>query len=100
MRMTREELKEKWFTSWNDSRNDIVAVNYGDEPLFRYDQEKYEKFQKLTGTMANIEAIDAYIYTQNGNYDEYRTFAGTVKIAENGRVLCGDVNVKYRGKNI
>lgn len=24
MRMTREELKEKWFTSWNDSRNDIV----------------------------------------------------------------------------
>ena len=98
MRMTREELKEKWFTSWNDSRNDIIAVNYGDEPLFRYDQEKYEKFQKLTGTMANIEAIDAYIYTQNGNYDEYRTFAGTVKIAENGRVLCGDVNVKYRGK--
>ena len=34
MRMTREELKEKWFTSWNDSRNDIVAVNYGDEPLY------------------------------------------------------------------
>lgn len=98
MRMTREELKEKWFTSWNDSRNDIVAVQYGDEPLFRYDQEEYEKFQKLTGTLANIEAVDAYIYSQNGNYDEYRTLVGTVKIAEDGRVLCGDVNIKYRGK--
>ena len=98
MRMTREELKEKWFTSWNDSLHDIVAVNYGDEPLFRYDQEEYEKFQKLTGTLANIEAVDAYIYSRNGNYDEYRTLVGTVKIAEDGRVLCGDINVKYRGK--
>ena len=55
MRMTREELKEKWFPSWNESRHDIVAVNYGDEPLIRYNQEEYEKYQKLTGTLANLE---------------------------------------------
>ena len=98
MRMTREELKEKWFTLWNDSLHDIVAVQYGDEPLIKYTQNEYEKFQKLTGTLANIEAVAAYIYSQNGNYDEYRTLVGSVNIAEDGRVLCGDVNVKYRGK--
>ena len=98
MRMTREELKEKWFPSWNESRHDIVAVNYGDEPLIRYNQEEYEKYQKLTGTLANLECPNAYIYSQNGNYDLYRTLIGEVYIAEDGRVLCGDVNVKYRGK--
>ena len=80
MRMTREELKEKWFTSWNDSLHDIVAVQYGDEPLIKYTQNEYEKFQKLTGTLANIEAVAAYIYSQNGNYDEYRTLVGSVTL--------------------
>lgn len=96
--MTREELKEKWFPSWNESRHDIVAVNYGDEPLIRYNQEEYEKYQKLTGTLANMECLKAYIYSQNGNYNLYRTLIGEVYIAEDGRVLCGDVNVKYGGK--
>ena len=98
MRMTREELKEKWFPSWNESRHDIVAVNYGDEPLIRYNREEYKKYQKLTGTLANLECSNAYIYSQNGNYNLYRTLIGEVYIAEDGRVLCGDVNVKYRGK--
>lgn len=98
MRMTREELKEKYFPSWNDARNDIVAVNYGDEPLIKYRQQQYEEYQKLTGTLANIECVSAYIYSQNGNYDEYRTLVGNVYIAEDGRVLAGDVNVKHRGK--
>lgn len=98
MRMTREELKEKWFPSWNESRHDIVAVNYGDEPLIRYNQEEYERFQKLTGTLANLEYVKAYIYSQNGNYNLYRTLIGEVYIAEDGRVLCGDVNVTFRGK--
>ena len=96
--MTREELKEKWFPSWNESRHDIVAVNYGDEPLIRYNQEEYEKYQTLTGTLANLECAKAYIYSQNGSYNLYRTLIGEVYIAEDGRVLCGDVNVKYRGK--
>lgn len=98
MRMTREELKEKYFPSWNDARNDVVAVNYGDEPLIKYRQQQYEEYQKLTGTLANVECASAYIYSQNGNYDEYRTLVGNVYIAEDGRVLVGDVNVKYRGK--
>ena len=98
MRMTREELKEKYFSSWNDARHDIVAVNYGDIPLIKYRQQQYEEYQKLTGTLANLECVAAYIYSQNGNYDEYRTLVGNVYIAEDGRVLAGSVNVKYRGK--
>lgn len=34
----------------------------------------------------------------NGTYSDYRTLIGNVKIAKNGRVLCGDINVKYYGK--
>ena len=100
MRMTREELLEK-FPSWNESRHDIMAVNYGDEPLIHYDQGEYERYQNYWSkdkTFANIMAVDAYIYSQNGTYDEYRTLIGKVRIAEDSRVLCGDVNVKYRGK--
>lgn len=96
MRMTREEILEKY--PWNESHHDIVSVNYGDEPLIRYNQEEYEYYQKLTGTLANIQAVNAFIYVKNGNYNQYRTLIGNVYIAEDGRVLCGDVNVKYRGK--
>ena len=42
MRMTRENLLEK-FPSWNESQHDIVAVNYGDDPLIHYDQGEYER---------------------------------------------------------
>lgn len=100
MRMTRENLLEK-FPSWNESRHDIVAVNYGDEPFIHYDQEEYEKYQNYwskDSIFANIMAVDAYIYSQNGTYNEYRTLIGKVRIAEDGRVLCGDVDVKYKGK--
>lgn len=98
MRMTREELINTYFPNWNETKHDIVAVNYGDEPLIRYDQQKYEEYQKLTGSLANIECASAYIYSQNGNYDEYRTLIGNVYVAEDGRVLAGNINVKYRGK--
>ena len=100
MRMTREEILEK-YPSWNESRHDIVAVNYGDEPLIHYDKNEYDRYQNYwskDSTFANIMAVDAYIYSQNGTYDEYRTFIGNIRIAEDGRVLCGNVNVKYRGK--
>ena len=95
MRMTREELKEKWFTSWNDSLHDIVAVQYGDEPLIKYTQNEYDLIFWETETLS-LNGIRTS--SQNGNYDEYRTLVGSVNIAEDGRVLCGDVNVKYRGK--
>ena len=100
MRITREKLLEK-YPSWNESRHDIVAVNYGDEPLIHYDQEEYERYQNYwskDSIFANTMAANAYIYSKNGTYDIYNTLIGSVHISEDGRVLCGDVNVKYRGK--
>lgn len=97
MRLTMEQLIEK-FPSWNHAHSDIVAVNYGDVPAVYYTQEKYQEFRKLAGTLANINAVDAYIYEQYGNYRKYNTFAGTVYVKQNGEVLAGSVNVKYGGK--
>ena len=82
----------------NDAKHDIGEVQYGDTPLIHYDEKEYEHFHTLTGTMANLEAVKAYIYSQNGTYDLYRTLIGEVYISENGTVLCGDISVKYRGK--
>ena len=99
MRLSREELLSK-HPIWNESKHDIVAVMYGDTPLVHYDESEYEKYQNYWSkdeNFANIMAIDAYIYSQNGTYDKYRTLVGEIYIAEDGRVLCGDVNVKYNG---
>lgn len=96
MRLTREELLNK-YPSWNEARHDIVKVFYGDIPLVIYNEKQYEWFKTLTGTLANLEAIDAYIYTQNGSYNKYSTLIGDVYIAENGTVLSGNIQVKHRG---
>lgn len=98
MRLPNDELKEKYCTFWNDEKHDIGEVYYGDTPLIHYDEKEYEHFHTLTGTMANICAVEAYVYFQNGTYDLYRTLIGEVSISENGTVLHGDINVKYRGK--
>ena len=98
MRLSNAELKEKYCTFWNDEKHDIGEVYYGDTPLIHYDEKEYEYFHTLTGTMANIEAVKAYIYSQNGTYDLYRTLIGEVYIAKNCTVLCGDISVKYWGK--
>lgn len=96
MRLTREELLNK-YPSWNENKHDIVKVFYGDIPLVVYDEKQYEWFKTLTGTLANIEAVDAYIYTQNGNYNKYSTLIGDVYINEEGKVLSGSVQVKHHG---
>ena len=96
MRETREELIEK-FPSFNTYHQDIVKIFYGDEPDTYWNLEKYNYHRTLTGTLSNISAVDAYIFTQYGNYYIYSTRIGRVYIAENGEVLCGDISVKHRG---
>lgn len=96
MRLTRKKLLNK-YPSWNESKHDIVKTLYGDIPLVVYDEKQYEWFKTLTGTLADIESIDAYIYTKNGNYNKYSTLIGDVYINENGKVLSGSIQVKYRG---
>lgn len=94
MRLTREKLLNK-YPSWNEAKHDIVKVFYGDIPLIVYDEKQYEWFKTLTGTLADIESIDAYIYTQNGNYNKYSTLIGNVYINEEGKVLSGSVEVRH-----
>lgn len=97
MRQTKEELLQQ-FPSWNENRHDIVNVFYGDEPLIIYKENEYEKYQTLTRTMANIMCSYAYMYSQNGEYNVYRTLIGETYIKPDGTVLCGTINVKYRSK--
>lgn len=97
MRLTRNELLEK-YPNWNEVRHDIVKVFYGDIPLIEWNKAEYEKYSQLEGTLANIEAVEAYIWTQNGDYSIYRTLIGEIKIGASGAVLCGDLQVKYGGK--
>lgn len=97
MRLTRNELMER-YPSWNEAKHDIVKVFYGDIPLIEWNKAEYEKYSQLEGTLANIEAVEAYIWTQNGDYSIYRTLIGDIKIGASGAVLCGDLQVKYGGK--
>lgn len=96
MRKTREQLLSD-MPCWNENRHDIVKVSYGDIPLIHYDQEEYKRYSELTGTLANISAVEAYMYVCNGTYDTYDTLIGKIHIREDGVVMAGHVTVKYRG---
>ena len=96
MRKTRQELLSQ-YSFWNETGHDIVQVKYGDIPLTRWDSKEYDWWKTLSGTLSNILGVDAYVYTQNGPYDIYETLIGKIYIADDGKVLCGDVDVKYRG---
>ena len=97
MRLSRDELIER-YPIWNEERHDIVKAFYGDTPLIEWNKAEYERYLQLEGTLANIEAVDAYIWTQNGDYNIYRTLIGEIKIGASGVVLCGDLQVHYGGK--
>lgn len=98
MRMTKEELLKK-YPSWNTNRHDIGKVMYGDEPLMKWDKYEYERFCELSGTSANLKAAEAFIYSQYGNYYIYNTLIGRIYIAEDGKILVGDINIYYKGCN-
>lgn len=98
MRMTNEELLVK-YPSWNTDRHDIGKVMYGDEPLIKWNRERYNDFLKLTGTPANLQAAEAFIYTHYGGYHIYNTLIGRVYITIDGRILCGDINIHHKGCN-
>lgn len=97
MRLSRDELLE-WYPSWNECRHDIVKAFYGDIPLICWNKEYFDWYSTLTGTLSNIEAVNAYMWSVNGDYNIYRTLIGEVSISTEGKVLCGDVDVKYRGQ--
>lgn len=98
MRMTREDFLTK-YPSWNENRHDIVACMYGDVPVKCWDANEYHEWRKLEGTLSNINAVEAYMYVQNGEYSIYNTEIGRVCITKDNKVISGEINVQYKGKN-
>lgn len=96
MRLSRDELIDM-YPIWNESRHDIIKVFYGDVPLIEWNKVEYERYLQLEGTLANLEAVEAYIWIQNGDYSIFRTLIGEIKIGASGAVLCGDLQVHYKG---
>ena len=102
MRKTHDELAFQ-YPSYAKSLGDrLVPVLYGDEPMHNYNREHYENMKRLTDKdehLANICAIDQYIYANYGDYLLYKTFAGDIYIKPNGDILAASIGVKYSGKN-
>lgn len=98
-RYTKEQLLY-FYPWWNSKRkNDVVGVTYMDIPLIHWDENSYKAWQKLTSTESSTEAVEAFMYANYGDYDIYSShLLGRVCISKSGDVLCGDINVKYRGR--
>lgn len=91
------------FPSWtNHPSGNIRQVRYGDIPDCQYTQESYNHYQQETDPhLLNILCANAYIYSQHGAYDNYKTIAGDIYIhTETQQVLYGSINIPYRGKPI
>ena len=110
MRLTNEEILTQ-FPSWSNRLSvkdcihhsgNIQQVRYGDIPDCQYIQESYNHYQQETDLhLLNILCANAYIYSQYGAYDTYKTIAGDIYIhTETQRVLYGSINIPYRGKPI
>lgn len=95
MRLTKEQILEQ-MPSLNPDK-DLVAMWYGDIPGRTYDVTWHEEWKKLTGTLSNISATKAFMYEVYGEFDTYSTFIGDAHVSRDGKVLAGDVRVKYRG---
>ena len=94
--MSRDEIIQL-YPIWNEQRHDIVKVMYGEDPLIIWNEEYYKRWCTYTGTASNIEGVNAYMWSQNGDYFVYSTLIGEIYITTSGRVLGGTVNLKYRG---
>lgn len=110
MRLTNEEILTQ-FPSWSNRLSvkdgihpsgNIQQVRYGDIQDCQYTQESYNCYQLETDPhILNICCANAYIYSQHGAYDFYKTIAGDIYIhTETQQILYGLINIPYRGKPI
>ena len=102
MRLTNEEILTQ-FPFWsNHPSGNIQQVRYGDIPDCQYTQESYNYYQQETDPhLLNILCANAYIYSQHGAFDIYKTIAGDIYIhTETQQVLYGSLNIPYRNKPI
>lgn len=102
MRLTNEEILTQ-FPSWsNHPSGNIQQVRYGDIPDCQYTQNSYNRYQSETDRhILNIGCANAYIYSQHGTYDIYKTIAGDIYIqTSTQQILHGSINIPYRNKPI
>jgi hypothetical protein len=96
MRLTKDELLKKY--SWYGERN-IVAVKYGDEPLYRVNNDtcRIDHEKSSSDTIDNIEFLKHWLCAVGGNYAHYDTFIGGVDIFPQYYIGCADLISKYNG---
>lgn len=97
MRLTREELLKKY--TWYGER-DIVAVKYGDEPLYRVNNDtcRIDHEKSSSDTIDNVEFSKHWLCAVGGNYAHYETLIGGVDVFTNYHIGAVDLTVKYNGK--
>lgn len=102
MRLTNEEILTQFQFQSNHPSGNIQQVRYGDMPDCQYTQESYNHYQQETDPhLLNILLANAYIYSQHGAFDIYKTIAGDIYIhTETQQVLYGSLNIPYRNKPI
>ena len=101
MRLSREELL-KQYPCWNEENNDIVKVMYGDEPLIKWTHDRVrwenEKDKDPDSIVATLNTVEHYIVARCGDFGDYRTMIGGVKVLTRNRIGACDINIKYNGK--
>lgn len=80
----------------------IQQVRYGDIPDCQYTQDSYNRYQSETDRhILNIGYANAYIYSNYGTYDIYKTIPGDIYIqTSTQQILHGSINIPYRNKPI
>lgn len=102
MRLTNEEILIQ-FLSWaNHPSGNIQQISYGDITDCQYTQDSYNRYQSETDRhILNIGCANAYIYSNCGTYDIYKTIPGDICIqTSTQQILHGSINIPYRNKPI
>lgn len=106
MRLTNKEILIQ-FPSWANHPSGNIQqvryqVRYGDIPDCQYTQDSYNRYQLETNRhILNIGCANAYIYSNYGTYDIYKTIPGDIYIQTyTQQILHGSINIPYRNKPI
>jgi hypothetical protein len=75
---------------------------YGDEPLIKWTHDRVrwenEKDKDPDSIVATLNTVEHYIVARCGDFGDYRTMIGGVKVLTRNRIGACDINIKYNGK--
>lgn len=103
MRLTKEEIREKYGTYYDGFRRlgDTVKIYYGDEPAFRWrvNDEKNTVNPYSNKTWESSDIAKKYILSQEGDFDEYNFYNGYALIKLDGTLIFGKISFPYGNKS-